>query len=188
MWYWPPVPYIANLLPTPGFLLTTSSQLLFLVVEQCVQLFTLFLFAMLEVICHLTMLLLLNTKCIQSLRCSLFRKTKANIENLPPTKDALVQHILRAHYQTLVWKQCLVAQSSLPSPMDCGWYIMNKELKPCLMTTEALSPKCIELVSCNCKETGYQCQTNHCACKKQQLRCTKSCGCGVWCKNPNNDD
>ena len=51
---------------------------------------------------------------IHEVRCSLFRKVKANVNTLPPTKDALTLHLMRAHYQTKVWKQALVTHPSFP--------------------------------------------------------------------------
>ncbi|ROL03949.1 UDP-N-acetylglucosamine/UDP-glucose/GDP-mannose transporter [Anabarilius grahami] len=39
---------------------------------------------------------------IQDVRCALFRKVKANVDTLPPTKDTLYLHLMRAHYQTKV--------------------------------------------------------------------------------------
>jgi len=60
---------------------------------------------------------------IQQIRCSKFRKLNANIDTLPPTKDALQLHIKRANYQTLVWKQCLNTHPQLPSPLSSGWHI-----------------------------------------------------------------
>lgn len=45
---------------------------------------------------------------IHDVRCARFRKVKANVDTLPPTQDALPLHLMRAHYQTKVWKQSLV--------------------------------------------------------------------------------
>ena len=42
-------------------------------------------------------------KTVKELRWSLFEKRKAESDRLPPTKAALPQAILRAHYQLMVW-------------------------------------------------------------------------------------
>ncbi|KAJ4933246.1 hypothetical protein JOQ06_030079 [Pogonophryne albipinna] len=66
-----------------------------------------------------------TSNSIQEVRCTLFRKLKANVDTLPPTEDALSMHLKRAHYQTKVWKQSLVTHPQLPSPINCGWQMMN---------------------------------------------------------------
>ncbi|KAL2081649.1 hypothetical protein ACEWY4_023502 [Coilia grayii] len=52
-----------------------------------------------------------TSKSIHEVRCALFRKVKANVDTLPPTKDALSLHLMRAHYQTKIWKQSLVSST-----------------------------------------------------------------------------
>ena len=49
---------------------------------------------------------------IHEVRCALFRKVKANVDTLPPTQDALSLHLMRAHYQTKVWKQSIAVADS----------------------------------------------------------------------------
>ncbi|KAJ4925401.1 hypothetical protein JOQ06_018133, partial [Pogonophryne albipinna] len=66
-----------------------------------------------------------TSNSIQEVCCALFRKLKANVDTLPPTEDALSMHLKRAHYQTKVWKQSLVTHPQLPSPINCGWQMMN---------------------------------------------------------------
>ena len=41
---------------------------------------------------------------------------KCDIEKLPPCRSALYQHCLRANYQCRIWRLCLVADPSTPSP------------------------------------------------------------------------
>ena len=63
--------------------------------------------------------------------CSLTRVDEARkeffaqgrtIENIPPTKAALVQHTKRATYQAgYVWSQALVPLPHLPDPESWGW-------------------------------------------------------------------
>ena len=44
------------------------------------------------------------------------------IENIPPTADALYQHILRAVYQAgVIWGHFLFPVILLPSPAEWGW-------------------------------------------------------------------
>lgn len=49
------------------------------------------------------------------------------IENIPPTQDALRQHVLRTAYQAgHVWGQALLRAPQLPSPGEFGWMRKNK--------------------------------------------------------------
>ena len=57
---------------------------------------------------------------VSELRKWLFRKDQSQSERLPPTKDALLQSILRSHYQNLVWKKDIVANHTLPPPEQYG--------------------------------------------------------------------
>ena len=57
---------------------------------------------------------------VNTARQSLFIRG-LQIAEIPPTKDALVQHIMRAAYHAgYVWSQALVAECSLPSLGDWG--------------------------------------------------------------------
>ena len=42
-------------------------------------------------------------------------------ENLPPTSDAVKLHIMRSHYQALIWNQAHIAQPVLPPVDTMGW-------------------------------------------------------------------
>ena len=95
---------------------------------------------------------------IHEVRCALFRKVKANVDTLPPTQDALSLHLMRAHYQTKVWKQSLVTHPQLPLPTSCGWHMKDGMLVPQLLTKEPV--QCLELTICGCerklKSVQYQ--------------------------------
>lgn len=130
-----------------------------------------------------------DTKCttIHDLRCSMFRKCKTNLDMLPPTKDALVLHIKRAHFQALVWNRCLVPQQDLPSPTQFGWEVQNDLLQPTLASKPQISKTRVEVKVCHCTQKGDKCRTRRCMCVKNELRCTGACGCDVsWCENPFN--
>ncbi|KAI4813333.1 hypothetical protein KUCAC02_024665 [Chaenocephalus aceratus] len=124
-----------------------------------------------------------TSNSIQEVRCALFRKLKANVDTLPPTEDALSMHLKRAHYQTKVWKQSLVTHPQLPSPINCGWQM----LVPMLLTKEPVQSTCVQLTVCGCKESGSQCSTRQCLCRRRGLYCSGACGCAhaAWCMNSN---
>ena len=115
-------------------------------------------------------------------RLNLFTKQNRQIDNIPPTQAALLQHILRSTYQGgHVWGQCLVKQQHLPSPGDWGWFKeeTEKAWSPVwTMLPEALH-SCLELISCTCRTL----QCTRCKCAKANLPCTALCKCGGECRS-----
>ncbi len=123
---------------------------------------------------------------VDELRVRMFRSK--NPESLPPTHDALRQHIARSSYQAMVWYNALVPTPTLPSPFDCGWFHDQESdtVEPVLSTQEAVPKACLELVSCACKRN---CSRATCKCRKNGLKCIRACSCfGSLCLNPINDD
>lgn len=123
---------------------------------------------------------------INKVRASMFRSYKQNIDKLPPTKDALTQHLKRANHQATIWRKSLHTVQDIPNPDGNGWKETLTSLEPVLMTRQPIPPNYIEVASCGCTEQGYHCQTNHCLCKKNNLRCTTACKCKEYCENPCN--
>ena len=114
---------------------------------------------------------------VNELRYILFNKVDAKIENLPPTKDALTQHIRRVNYQTLVWRQCLDSKPELPSPLNSGWVLIDHQLNPVLFTQDPVSVECVQLVKRNCTSAGFKCRTKQWTCTKKNIGCIQSCAC-----------
>ena len=127
-----------------------------------------------------------TSKSINEVRCTIFRKQKAKIDSLPPTKDALTLHMMRAHYQTKVWKQSLTTHPpQLPSPVSCGWHTVEGRLVPQLLPKEHHQARFVELAICGCKQSGSRCSTRHCSCRRGGMYCSGACGCAraEWCMN-----
>ena len=109
----------------------------------------------------------------------LFAQKGRSIENIPPTKAALVQHIKRAVYQAgYCWAQAMTSSPDLPCPSEWGW----KRKEPCSWEANWTSlPEatvaCRELLRCGCKKG---CKKN-CKCSKAALQCTALCQCGGQC-------
>lgn len=115
-----------------------------------------------------------NISGVNELRYKLFCTKQAKNENLPPTKDALQQHILRSNYQCFIWRKALERQPCLPEPIDHGWELCDGSLEP-VWTKEPTAPEeMLQLVRCQCKKT--QC-LSRCACMKLKLPCTSACNC-----------
>ena len=75
-----------------------------------------------------------TTHSINECRKQLSAKKARLIENIPPTKDALYQHISTAVYQPgFVWRQSLGWHQVLPSPSKWSWKIVNNSYQPIWM-------------------------------------------------------
>ena len=94
---------------------------------------------------------------------------------LPSNKDSLLKHILRANYQTSIYRNCLTSKIVVPSPVHHGWKISNGCLEIDWMTNEPVPKTLIEHIHCKCKKTS--CETLMCSCRAANLHCTELCGC-----------
>ena len=115
-----------------------------------------------------------------------FRKSKKDLDALPPTQDALILHINRANYHTMVRNKALEPCPSLLKPVDSGWYYSEGLLKPKLMTREEVSAACLQLAYCGCSREGGCCVNRRCTCVQLCLSCSKACKCGDRCRNDRN--
>lgn len=107
-------------------------------------------------------------------------------EGLSPTSDSLRLHIMRANYQTMIWKLCLMAMHELPSPIGNEWTSSHDLIKLVLMTKEAAPQSLAELMVCKCDKSS--CRSNsHCTCRVNNMPHTEACRCmgEESCQNPN---
>ena len=104
-------------------------------------------------------------------RKQLFTKKGRTIENVHPTRDALIQHIKRAFFQTNIWKQSLVSEQYIPNVEDWGWIKGNELISPMWTVLTEASKACYEIIKCGCKKG---CSGN-CKCKKYTLNCSELC-------------
>ena len=118
---------------------------------------------------------------IDTLRARLFRQKSPDA--LPPTHDALVQHMLRVNYQALIWYKSIESKLELPPAQDSGWELNPAgQLQTKLLSQPAIPQTCVELLTCSCKT---QCRRITCTCQKNQLHCTRACKCHEkHCMNP----
>ena len=103
-----------------------------------------------------------------------------NVKRIPPTYDALEQHVKRAAFQGgFIWINTLEKQPELPSPCDWGWRKDDSGLyEPHWTNLPDASKACKELISCKCKKG---CKKG-CKCKKADLQCTQLCFCEGDCE------
>ena len=57
------------------------------------------------------------------LRCFLFKQLKdeQGVDKLPPTQEAWIEHIRRAHVQANIWCQDMVLNPTCLDPLTLGW-------------------------------------------------------------------
>ena len=81
-------------------------------------------------------------KCAEVFICKLYKVSVESVdrprfllfakmgtsEKLPPTSDAFKYHVMRSHFQTMVWRQAINPIQSLPKPEDMGWRIDGDHL------------------------------------------------------------
>ena len=98
---------------------------------------------------------------VNDARKQLFAKKGRAIDALPPTREALRQHIRRTAYQAgYCWGQMMVAAAELPPPSEWWW-----------MKSDTGWDRC------GCKK-GCRGQ---CKCRKAALQCTALCHCSGQC-------
>ena len=108
------------------------------------------------------------------------KSTDNDLRSLPPSRDALRQHVLRAAYQAgYLWHQC-VEELDIPDPKDWGWKLEASEDFFHPVWTTAQSSVTIKdfTKTCSCK-TG-KCKA--CNCASANLPCLSMCGCSRSCQ------
>ena len=99
-----------------------------------------------------------NVGSVDIVRRIKFEKS-CKAEMLPPTSDALRFHILRVHYQCIIWKNAHCPVPHLPDVTQLGWKRDTMGLQPILMTLDPILQACLEMISCSCQS---RCQTLRC--------------------------
>ena len=112
----------------------------------------------------------------------------SKIQALPPTTEAFVENVKRAHLQTGIWKAAVTIDPLTIYPVEYG-YVRHEPSKSLLPTTVpdgvTLAPDDImSLIKCNC-EGASACRNMRCSCNRSKLSCTLFCKCdaGVECLN-----
>ena len=79
---------------------------------------------------------------VNEVREELFCRKNRSVDRIPPTQDALLQHVRRAIYQAGVWTTSTQAQQVLPSPQDLGWTKDSESWVPVWTTLPEVSRAC----------------------------------------------
>ena len=109
-----------------------------------------------------------NAETVNAARRKLFAHENRTIENIPPTKAALYQHILRSVIQASKWYTCLEKSQDYKDPCEWGWKLNGGTFYPLRTELPAASQAYRELVKCACKNSC----TAHCSCYKAELLCS----------------
>lgn len=122
-----------------------------------------------------------KTSKLHECRRDLFTRKKKprTIDRIPPTRDALEQHVKRSLLQSNIWTQCLEDNIRKLEPGDWGWMKQDnsKMYIPVWTTIPIVADHCKELISCKCLK---KCN-GHCKCVKNRLPCTMLCDCDGKC-------
>jgi hypothetical protein len=100
-------------------------------------------------------------------------------EKLPPNERSAFFHVLRVHYQVVVWKN--LSNDDL-DPCQWGWHLVNGSLEP-VATNLPLAPDIVlKMIKCQCR-TG--CTSALCSCRLNGHTCVSACSnCqGLTCAN-----
>ena len=114
---------------------------------------------------------------MNKLRKYMFCAKSRPMECLPPTKDALMQHIKRSAYVAgFIWGKSLEVSYTAPSPDEWGWRIdAEGQWRPKWTMLPEMSEKSRELlVRCGCK---MGCSSKRCSCLRAGLDCCGLCAC-----------
>ena len=114
---------------------------------------------------------------VNEARKYLFSRKSRTLENIPPTKAALREHIKRTIFQVHIWNQSLVLDPTVPDPSGWGWTKDPTGWQPFWTTLPEAAKSCHELIRCNCR-TGCN---KRCSCVKAALSCTAMCYCSGDC-------
>lgn len=115
---------------------------------------------------------------VDEARKVLFTRKSRSLENIPPTRDALKQHLKRASYQSYLWIHADVAQQQQFDPANFGWTRDTTGWQPLWTTIPQATQSCYELIHCGCKKGCH----GRCKCVKAALKCTALCACSGECR------
>ena len=99
--------------------------------------------------------------------------------SMSPTKDAQTFHLVRANYQTVIWKKADTPFIDVPLPEVRCWLSDECGLSFHWMSKPAAPTEILKLSVCQCTKRW----TGRCSCHSTNLACTDLCKCGDECEN-----
>jgi hypothetical protein len=110
---------------------------------------------------------------LPAFRWQSFRSKNLEGEMLPPTRAALLPHIIRSNYIAMRDKSYVTNCPKLPAIEENGWQLNQGVYMPVRCLTMPAPRAVIELTKCACK-AGC---SGRCSCCKNGLHCTPLCKC-----------
>ena len=119
-------------------------------------------------------LLASNTTEVNDLCYQLFCAKRGETDSslLPPCRDCLFMHLLRANYQAAIWKCCLLARPTVPDPTKCGLIADDGKLAIHWMRSPPAPDAALELLACKCVRS---CKLPMYTCMAHGLTCPDMC-------------
>lgn len=101
------------------------------------------------------------------------------LKNLPPTNEALILNIKRAHYVAFMLQHCITGCPPVLDPCDYGWEKREngESITPTMLPrgVDVAPEQVLKMTRCNCSSS--QCKSRKCACVKADVKCSEFCGC-----------
>ena len=116
-----------------------------------------------------------KTKVVNELRYDMFCAKKGDVSSgqLPPCKDALLQHTKRANYQAAIWRRSLQNTLDPPEPSaGHGWHLSMGEIAISWLTGPPAPEIVLSLTACKCPRV---CTKESCSCIQNGLPFTPAC-------------
>ncbi|PIK36416.1 hypothetical protein BSL78_26761 [Apostichopus japonicus] len=109
---------------------------------------------------------------VDLVRMRLFSQKTRDVERIPPTIDALDQHLKRSVFQASIWTTAQRSMMPVNNPINHGWKEEDGKLLP-IWISLPLARDVFHLdVKCTCTRT-----CSRCTCMRTKLRCTRLCKC-----------
>ena len=122
---------------------------------------------------------------VNELHWFLYSNHAAEGETLPPTSGSpslLELRIRWAHYIAMIWRRACKTHPCLPAPTAFGWTFnaVSSHFSPVRCLNAPAPSAVLHLIKYGCK-CGFE---GRCSCRKNNIPCTKVCGCWVFsCNN-----
>ncbi|KAG0713327.1 hypothetical protein GWK47_016453 [Chionoecetes opilio] len=114
---------------------------------------------------------------------SMGRKNAASVhqlKTLPPTSEAFVENMKRAHFQACIWRSALTSEAPDMDNLENGWVSDDDfgVLMPVILPpqTEIAPAAVMKLIQCGCS-SETPCSTERCGCVAGQMSCSAFCRC-----------
>ena len=126
-----------------------------------------------------------ETMTVNDVRFELYANSSSdNFRELPPSRDALEQHILRSSYQAgWIWGNTL-AQQLPPSKLQWGWKTHPSQSGILIKWTgEVVEDRLttVSMVTATCKCDANRSKCTSCKCARLKLTCLRYCSCKKGC-------